>query len=167
MAEKRAAVLIVMGSQSDWEIMKETARILDRFNIPYETVVSSAHRSPELTTKIASSARAKGYEVIIAGAGGAAHLPGVLASRTELPVIGVPLDQSGLKGLDSILSIVQMPSGVPVACMALGKAGAANAALFAVQILGLKDPTLRRKYQQFKKEMEAGIRGLMENREKA
>lgn len=160
MVEKRASVLIVMGSKSDWEIMKETTRILERFNVPYDTVISSAHRSPELTSKIASSASQKGYDIIIAGAAGAAHLPGVIASRTELPVIGIPLDQSGLKGLDALLSIAQMPSGVPVACMALGKAGAINAALFAIQILGIKDPELRKRFLQYKKEMEAEIRDL-------
>jgi len=150
---KGPLVGIVMGSDSDLPVMQETAKILDDFNIPYDIKISSAHKSPNLTTSYAKNAAKKGFEVIIAGAGGAAHLAGVIASKTSLPVIGVPIDSSSLKGLDSLLSTVQMPSGVPVATMAIGKTGAKNAAIFAIQILSLKYPELKNKLNRFKRRL--------------
>ncbi|KXS31481.1 MAG: N5-carboxyaminoimidazole ribonucleotide mutase [Candidatus Gallionella acididurans] len=126
---------IVMGSDSDWPVMQAAARILDEFGVPYEARVVSAHRTPDLLFDYASTARARGLAAIIAGAGGAAHLPGMLAAKTTVPVLGVPVPSKHLKGLDSLLSIVQMPRGVPVATFAIGEAGAANAALFAVAVL--------------------------------
>ena len=144
-----------MGSDSDLPIMQETARILETFAIPYDITISSAHRSPDLTASYAKNAAKKGFEVIIAGAGAAAHLAGVIASKTTLPVIGVPIDSSSLKGLDSLLSTVQMPSGVPVATMSLGKTGAKNAAICAIQILSLKYPELKKKLTSFKKRLAA------------
>ena len=142
---KKPLVGIVMGSDSDLPVMQETAKILETFAIPYDITISSAHRSPDLTASYAKNAAKKGFKVIIAGAGAAAHLAGVIASKTILPVIGVPIDSSSLKGLDSLLSTVQMPSGVPVATMALGKTGAKNAAIFAIQILSLEYPELKKK----------------------
>ncbi len=150
---KKPLVGIVMGSDSDLPIMQETAKILETFAIHYDITISSAHRSPDLTASYAKNAAKKGFEVIIAGAGSAAHLAGVIASKTTLPVIGVPMDSSSLKGLDSLLSTVQMPSGVPVATMALGKTGAKNAAIFAIQILSLKYPELKKKLASFKKRL--------------
>ena len=150
---KGQLVGIVMGSDSDLSVMQEAAKILDGFDVQYNITVSSAHRSPELTTTYAKNAAKKGFEVIIAGAGGAAHLAGVIASKTSLPVIGVPIDSSSLNGLDSLLSTVQMPSGIPVATMALGKAGAKNAAILAVQILSLKYPELKKKLARHKKRL--------------
>ena len=150
---KGQLVGIVMGSDSDLPVMQETAKILDDFNIRYDITISSAHRSPELTTTYAKNAAKKGFEVIIAGAGGAAHLAGVIASKTSLPVIGIPIDSSSLKGLDSLLSTVQMPSGVPVATMAIGKTGAKNGAILAVQILSLKYPEIRKKLTRYKKRL--------------
>ena len=150
---KGQPVGIVMGSDSDLPVMQEAAKILDDFDVQYNITVSSAHRSPELTTTYAKNAAKKGFEVIIAGAGGAAHLAGVIASKTSLPVIGVPIDSSSLNGLDSLLSTVQMPSGVPVATMALGKTGAKNAAILAVQILSLKYPELKKKLARHKKRL--------------
>lgn len=142
-------VAIVMGSGSDLPIMQEGAKILQEFNVPYEMTISSAHRSPEQTVDYVRQAAEKGVEVIIAGAGGAAHLPGVIAAHTILPVIGVPIE-SNLLGLDSLLSIVQMPAGVPVATMAIGKAGARNAGILAVQILAGKHAWLKEKLISFK-----------------
>lgn len=133
----KPVVGIVLGSDSDRDIMKEAEKVLTEHKIPYEVVVSSAHRDPEKTREYAISASQRGIKVIIAGAGYSAHLPGYIASLTEIPVIGVPLDTSPLKGLDSLLSIVQMPKGVPVGTMGIGKAGAHNAALFAIRILGV------------------------------
>lgn len=150
-------VAIVMGSDSDLPIMQEAAIILDEFGVPYEMCMASAHRSPDLTEALAKNAHKKGIEVIIAGAGAAAHLAGVIASRTTLPVLGVPIGSSSLNGLDSLLSTVQMPGGVPVATMAIGKAGAKNAAICAVQILALKYPPLHRKMMLYKKKLAAGI----------
>jgi len=132
-------VSIVMGSQSDWETMQHAASALDRLGIGYETRIVSAHRTPERLYEFASTARERGLRVIIAGAGGAAHLPGMVAALTALPVLGVPIESRALKGMDSLLSIVQMPAGVPVATFAIGQAGAVNAALFAAAILGLSD----------------------------
>ena len=130
---------VIMGSSSDWETMKHACVILDELNIPYEKQVVSAHRTPDLMFDYAEKARARGIQVIIAGAGGAAHLPGMVAAKTTLPVIGVPVQSKALNGLDSLLSIVQMPGGVPVATVAIGKAGATNAGLLAAQILATTD----------------------------
>ncbi len=154
---KKPLVGIVMGSDSDLPIMQETANILETFGIQYDITISSAHRSPDLTASYAKNAAKKGFEVIIAGAGAAAHLAGVIASKTTLPVIGVPIDSSSLKGIDSLLSTVQMPSGVPVATMALGKTGAKNAAICAIQILSLKYPELKKKLTSFKKRLAAEV----------
>jgi 5-(carboxyamino)imidazole ribonucleotide mutase len=134
---------IIMGSVSDWETMAHAAEVLARLGIAHEVRVVSAHRTPDLLFEYASQAEARGLEVIIAGAGGAAHLPGMAAAKTLLPVLGVPVESKALKGMDSLLSIVQMPAGVPVATFAIGRAGAANAALFAAQILARRDPAVR------------------------
>ncbi|CAD7360197.1 phosphoribosylaminoimidazole carboxylase, catalytic subunit [Staphylococcus sp. HGB0015] len=128
-----------MGSSSDWEIMKEACVMLDEFEIPYDKKVVSAHRTPHMMVEFASQARQNGYSAIIAGAGGAAHLPGMVASMTTLPVIGVPIESKSLKGLDSLLSIVQMPGGIPVATTAIGKAGAKNAGILAARMIGMTD----------------------------
>lgn len=143
-----------MGSRSDLETMAEAARILDELEIPYEIQVVSAHRTPDRMFEYAESAEGRGLEVIIAGAGGAAHLPGMTASKTVLPVIGVPVLSSSLSGLDSLLSIVQMPRGVPVATVAIGKAGAANAALLAARILGTHRPDLRERLHVYRRRLE-------------
>jgi 5-(carboxyamino)imidazole ribonucleotide mutase len=140
-------VAVIMGSKSDWETMKHTCEILDQFEIPYEKKVISAHRTPDLMFIYAKEAREKGLKVIIAGAGGAAHLPGMVAAQTTLPVIGVPVQSKALNGLDSLLSIVQMPGGVPVATVAIGKAGATNAGLLAAQILATEDQELAAKLE--------------------
>ncbi len=136
---KGPLVGVVMGSKSDSDVMRECEKVLDEHKVPYETVVTSAHRNPDKTREYAVSARRRGLKIIIAGAGHAAHLPGFIAAHTDLPVIGVPIPSSALSGLDSLLSIVQMPGGVPVATMALGKSGAKNAAIFALQVLSLSD----------------------------
>ena len=136
-------IAICMGSQSDWATMKEAATILDVFNTDHEVKIVSAHRTPTRLAHFAKTAHEQGFEVIIAGAGGAAHLPGMLAAHTHLPVLGVPVETAALKGMDSLLSIVQMPAGVPVGTLAIGVAGAKNAALLAVQILALSDPDLQ------------------------
>ncbi|MCC5890773.1 MAG: 5-(carboxyamino)imidazole ribonucleotide mutase [Alkalibacterium sp.] len=133
---------VVMGSTSDWDTMKHACDILDELSVPYEKKVVSAHRTPDLMFDYAAEARERGLKVIIAGAGGAAHLPGMLAAKTTLPVIGVPVQSKALNGLDSLLSIVQMPGGVPVATVAIGKAGATNAGLLAAQILGATQPAV-------------------------
>jgi phosphoribosylamine--glycine ligase len=148
-----AAVGIVMGSDSDLGVMKEAADILKKFGVPYEMTIASAHRSPERALRFASGARERGMKVIIAGAGHAAHLAGVLAAHTSLPVIGVPIDSSCLQGLDALLSTVQMPPGVPVATVSIGKSGARNAGILAVQILGVSDAEIAEKLDAFKKEM--------------
>ena len=135
-------ISIIMGSKSDWATMKKTAEMLERFGISYEKKVVSAHRTPDLMFRHAEEARARGIKVIIAGAGGAAHLPGMVAAKTSLPVIGVPVKSRALSGLDSLYSIVQMPGGVPVATMAIGEAGATNAALMALRILAVEDQQL-------------------------
>lgn len=137
-----AKIGVIMGSSSDWETMKYTCDVLDELQVPYEKQVVSAHRTPDLMFEYAASARERGIQVIIAGAGGAAHLPGMVASKTTLPVIGVPIQSKALNGLDSLLSIVQMPGGVPVATVAIGKAGATNAGLLATQMLAMTDHTL-------------------------
>ena len=146
-----------MGSDSDLEVMRETENRLDYFGIPYEVRVLSAHRSPAKTLEYADSAHQRGIEVIIVGAGAAAHLAGVVASKTTLPVIGIPLDSSVLRGMDALLATVQMPSGVPVATMAIGKAGAANAGIFAAQILARKDHQISARLLRFKEEMISGV----------
>lgn len=134
---------VIMGSTSDWDTMKHAADVLGRFDVPHECRVVSAHRTPQWMAEYASSAEARGLEVVIAGAGGAAHLPGMVASQTLVPVIGVPVQSKALNGLDSLLSIVQMPGGVPVATMAIGQAGATNAGLLAVAMLAVRRPELR------------------------
>ena len=143
-----ATVSVIMGSTSDWETMINACDILDEFEIPYEKKVVSAHRTPDLMFQYAKEARARGIKVIIAGAGGAAHLPGMVASQTTLPVIGVPVQTRTLNGLDSLLSIVQMPGGVPVATTAIGKAGAINAGLLAIELLSMYDLKLEAKLAQ-------------------
>lgn len=153
MSEKsRPLVGLIMGSQSDWETMQHAATQLEELRVPYEALVVSAHRTPDLLFDYASKAAERGIEVIIAGAGGAAHLPGMCAAKTELPVLGVPVESKALKGIDSLLSIVQMPGGVPVGTLAIGKAGAINAALLAAAILGNKHPGFRNAYRKFRQE---------------
>lgn len=141
---------IIMGSSSDWATMEHAAKTLDELGVPHETQVVSAHRTPDLLFEYASSAEKRGIEVIIAGAGGAAHLPGMTASKTVLPVLGVPVESKALKGLDSLLSIAQMPGGIPVGTLAIGKAGAINAALLAAAILGAKHPMIREALRKFR-----------------
>jgi 5-(carboxyamino)imidazole ribonucleotide mutase len=142
---------IIMGSQSDWETMQHAARMLDEFGIPYESKVVSAHRTPDLLFEYAAAAEARGLKVIIAGAGGAAHLPGMTAAKTVLPVLGVPVESKTLKGMDSLLSIAQMPAGVPVGTLAIGHTGAKNAALLAAAILGNEYPEYRRALHDFRR----------------
>ena len=148
---------ILMGSKSDADLMGEAARVLEEFGVSHETRVLSAHRTPQETSEYAQGAESKGIQVLIAGAGYAAHLAGALAAHSTLPIIGVPLDASSLKGLDSLLSTVQMPKGIPVACMGIGKAGAINAALFAVQILARSDPALAQKLKEYREKMRQEI----------
>ena len=150
MASEQPLVGIVMGSTSDWETMEHAANTLKDLGVPHETRVVSAHRTPDLLFEYASTAEARGIELIIAGAGGAAHLPGMTASKTVLPVLGVPVESKALKGLDSLLSIAQMPGGIPVGTLAIGKAGAVNAALLAAAILGAKHPEIRESLRKFR-----------------
>jgi 5-(carboxyamino)imidazole ribonucleotide mutase len=151
MAESsRPLVGIIMGSQSDWETLEHTVKTLAEFGVPHEVRVISAHRAPDLLFEYASSAESRGLELIIAGAGGAAHLPGMTASKTILPVLGVPVESKTLKGLDSLLSIAQMPAGIPVGTLSIGKAGAINAALLAAAILGAKYPEIREALRAFR-----------------
>ncbi|HKC65407.1 MAG TPA: 5-(carboxyamino)imidazole ribonucleotide mutase [Pyrinomonadaceae bacterium] len=150
-------VAVVMGSTSDWETMQHADRTLTEFNVPHECRVLSAHRTPMQSAEFAASAEERGIEVIIAAAGGAAHLAGVLAAHTLLPVLGVPMESKSLKGLDSLLSIVQMPAGIPVGTLAIGKAGATNAALFAIAILANSRPELREKLREFRREQERKV----------
>lgn len=161
---------ILMGSDSDLEVMREAEKRLEYFGIPYETRILSAHRSPQKTLRYATAAINRGIGVIIVGAGAAAHLAGAVAANTTLPVIGVPIDSSSLRGMDALLSTVQMPAGVPVAAMAIGRAGAANAGIFAAEILASKNPQLSAKLAQLKKEMARSVeerdRKLREEREK-
>jgi len=145
-------VAVVMGSKSDWETMKNAGETLTRFGVPHESRVLSAHRTPQAATEFASGASARGMKVIIAAAGGAAHLAGVLAAHTLLPVLGVPMESQMLRGMDSLLSTVQMPAGIPVGTLAIGKAGAINAALLAIAILALQRPDLAEKLEAFRKE---------------
>lgn len=143
-------VAIIMGSDSDWPVMKNAAQMLADFGVPYEAKVVSAHRTPDLMFAFAENAQKNGYQIIIAGAGGAAHLPGMVAAKTTLPVLGVPVPSKHLQGQDSLLSIVQMPKGIPVATFAIGDAGAANAGLFAVSILANQDEALAKKLAEFR-----------------
>ncbi len=157
MPDKAFDILILMGSDSDWEVMRAGMEILDRFAISYQARVSSAHRTPERTLQLVREAEQKGVKAIIAGAGAAAHLAGVVAGHTLLPVIAVPLDATSLKGLDALLATVQMPAGIPVACMAIGKAGAANAALFAIQILAAANPDLQPRLSRYRRQMAESV----------
>src|SRR5437899_58975 len=149
---KPPLVGIIMGSSSDWETLEHAAKTLEELGVPHETRVVSAHRTPDLLFEYAASAEKRGIEVIIAGAGGAAHLPGMTASKTVLPVLGVPVESKALKGLDSLLSIAQMPAGIPVGTLAIGRSGAVNAALLAASILGAKHPRLREALRKFRTE---------------
>ena len=158
MSEVRPLVGVIMGSQSDWDTMRQADEILTQFDIPHECRIVSAHRTPAWMTEYATTAAERGLEVIVAGAGGAAHLPGMVAAQTVLPVIGVPMQSAALNGLDSLLSIVQMPKGVPVATVAIGRAGAANAGLLAVAILGTSRPELRAKLTAYREEIAAAVR---------
>lgn len=150
---------IVMGSKSDWEAMKQASEMLTRFGVPHESRVMSAHRTPAIVAEYASTAADRGLQAIIAGAGGAAHLAGVVAAHTVLPVIGVPMQSAALNGIDSLLSTVQMPKGIPVATVAIGASGAANAGLLAVAILATSRPDLRRKLQAYREELAEQVRG--------
>jgi 5-(carboxyamino)imidazole ribonucleotide mutase len=154
-----ALVSLIMGSTSDWETMSHAAEMLERFGVPFEKQVVSAHRTPVWMAEFAQGAEGRGIQVIIAGAGGAAHLPGMVAAHTVLPVLGVPVQTASLQGLDSLLSIVQMPGGVPVGTLAIGKAGATNAGLLAVAILATSRPDLREKLRQFRADQTARVRG--------
>lgn len=151
-------VSVIMGSRSDWETMRHAGEMLTRFGVPHECRVVSAHRTPDWMRDFANGAEERGIEVIIAGAGGAAHLPGMVAAQTLLPVLGVPVQSQALNGLDSLLSIVQMPSGVPVGTLAIGKAGAANAALLAVRFLARTRPELRERLREFVEEQTRRVR---------
>ena len=151
-------VSVIMGSKSDWETMRHTDETLTRFGVAHECRVISAHRTPELAAAFASNAEARGTEVVIAAAGGAAHLAGVIAAHTTLPVLGVPMKSDALNGMDSLLSTVQMPAGIPVGTLAIGKPGAINAALFAVAILSNNRPALRQKLRQFREDQEKQVR---------
>src|SRR3954447_10281793 len=151
-------VSVIMGSKSDWETMRHADEVLTSFAVPHECEIVSAHRTPAWLGEFAGSAESRGVQVIIAGAGGAAHLPGMVAAQTTLPVLGVPVESATLKGMDSLLSIVQMPGGVPVGTLAIGKAGAINAALLAVEILALADTALRERLRKFRDEQTAKVR---------
>jgi 5-(carboxyamino)imidazole ribonucleotide mutase len=161
MAEKAAApvVGVIMGSKSDWETLRHAAEILEQFGVPHECRVVSAHRTPDWMNEYAKTAESRGLEVIIAGAGGAAHLPGMVASQTILPVLGVPVQSKSLSGLDSLLSIVQMPGGVPVGTLAIGDAGARNAGLLAIRILANQRPELRQKLHTYHADLSGKVRG--------
>ena len=156
-AEGPPLVAVVMGSTSDWDTMRHAAEVLKRFGVPHECAVVSAHRTPRRMAEFAEGAEARGLEVIIAGAGGAAHLPGMVASQTTVPVLGVPVRSKALNGLDSLLSIVQMPAGIPVGTLAIGEAGATNAALLAVAILANTRPHLRESLRRFREEQTAKV----------
>lgn len=149
MSATQPVVGVIMGSQSDWETMSAAAKVLDEFQVPHECRIVSAHRTPQWMVEYASTAADRGLQIIIAGAGGAAHLPGMVAAQTHLPVLGVPVQSKSLSGLDSLLSIVQMPGGVPVGTLAIGTAGAKNAGLLAVRILALQSSELTRRLQEF------------------
>ncbi len=155
--KKNLDILILMGSDSDWEVMSEAATLLERFGVNHDARVSSAHRTPDRTLQIVREAEEKGCKVIIAGAGAAAHLAGVVAGHTLLPVIGIPLNATSLQGIDALLATVQMPAGIPVASMAIGKAGATNAALFALQILASSSPEIARQLADYRRDMAQGV----------
>ena len=159
-AVKKPLVGIAMGSQSDWNVMQHAARQLDDFRVPYEARIVSAHRTPDLLYEYAEAAAQRGLKCIIAGAGGAAHLPGMLAAKTIVPVLGVPVPTRHLKGLDSLLSIVQMPKGIPVGTFAVGEAGASNAALFAVALLAREDERLARRIEAFRRKQTRTVRAM-------
>lgn len=156
---------VIMGSTSDWSTMSHTTEMLDRLNVPYEVQVVSAHRTPDLLFSYAEQAAERGLEVIIAGAGGAAHLPGMCASKTHLPVLGVPVQSSMLSGVDSLLSIVQMPAGIAVATLAIGRAGAVNAALLAASILGNKYPQIQEAVKDFREQQTQAVLGKPDPRQ--
>ena len=153
-----ALVSIIMGSKSDWETMRHAHETLEQFGVAHESEIVSAHRTPQWLTEFARGAAGRGVQVIIAGAGGAAHLPGMVAAQTTLPVLGVPVESAALKGMDSLLSIVQMPAGIPVGTLAIGRAGAINAALLAIAILSLTRPELAEKLKEFREEQTAKVR---------
>lgn len=157
---KKPLVGIVMGSQSDWDVMQHAVNMVQQFGVPCEAKVVSAHRTPDLLYRYAEEAEARGLQCIIAGAGGSAHLPGMLAAKTIVPVLGVPVTSRALQGLDSLLSIVQMPKGIPVATFAVGEAGAANAGLFAVAMLARNDAKLAKKLAAFRKKQTAAVRAM-------
>jgi 5-(carboxyamino)imidazole ribonucleotide mutase len=157
---KKPLVGVVMGSNSDWKVMSHAVAVLEEYGIPHEAKVVSAHRTPDLLYAYAQTAQARGLRCIIAGAGGSAHLPGMLAAKTTVPVLGVPVTSRALKGLDSLLSIVQMPKGIPVATFAIGEAGAANAGLFAVAMLATQDAKLAKKLTGFRKKQAAKVRAM-------
>jgi len=163
MATESPPVAIIMGSRSDWPTMKHAADTLDRLGVAWDAKVVSAHRTPQRLVEFSTGAKAAGFKVIIAGAGGAAHLPGMAASMTELPVLGVPVQSKALKGLDSLLSIVQMPGGVPVATLAIGEAGAKNAGILAAQILALNDPVLAGRLQAFREAQTESVHETVED----
>jgi 5-(carboxyamino)imidazole ribonucleotide mutase len=157
--DAKPLVAVIMGSKSDWDTMRHADEVLTRFGVPHECRIVSAHRTPAWLTEFVSGAETRGIEVIIAGAGGAAHLPGMAAAQTTLPVLGVPVESRTLKGIDSLLSIVQMPGGIPVGTLAIGQAGATNAALLAVAILANQRPDLRNKLRQFRAEQTQRVLG--------
>lgn len=159
-AVKKPLVGIVMGSQSDWDVMQHAVNMVQQFGVSCEAKVVSAHRTPDLLYRYAEEAEARGLQCIIAGAGGSAHLPGMLAAKTIVPVLGVPVTSRALQGLDSLLSIVQMPKGIPVATFAVGEAGAANAGLFAVATLARNDPKLAKKLSAFRRKQTASVRAM-------
>ena len=163
MATSIPPVAIIMGSRSDWPTMKHAAERLDQLGVAWEAKVVSAHRTPQRLYDFATNAKAAGHKAIIAGAGGAAHLPGMAASMTDLPVLGVPVQSKALKGMDSLLSIVQMPGGVPVATLAIGEAGAANAGILAAQILALSDPALAERLSAFRAAQTASVAETVED----
>ena len=158
MSDAKPLVSIIMGSKSDWDTMQHADKVLSDFGVAHEAHIVSAHRTPQWLAEFASVAASRGVQVIIAGAGGAAHLPGMTAAQTALPVLGVPVESHALKGIDSLLSIVQMPAGVPVGTLAIGKAGATNAALLAIAILALSRPNLAEKLKKFREEQTAKVR---------
>jgi 5-(carboxyamino)imidazole ribonucleotide mutase len=160
MTDKQPLIAIIMGSDSDWPVMKAAAEMLDDFGVPYDARVVSAHRTPDLMFEFAEKAAASGYRAIIAGAGGAAHLPGMVAAKTTLPVLGVPVPSKHLQGHDSLLSIVQMPKGIPVATFAIGEAGAANAGLFAVAMLATGDKVLAKKLADFRRKQSEKVMAM-------
>ena len=158
MEDSNPLVGVIMGSRSDWDTMRHSSEMLAQFGVPHECCIVSAHRTPDWMSQYARTAESRGLEVIIAGAGGAAHLPGMVAAQTLVPVLGVPVESHALKGMDSLLSIAQMPSGIPVGTLAIGKAGAINAALLAVAILSNSRPELRTKLREFREQQTAKVR---------